>query len=155
MNLNNIAIGPFSVRCCHPFPGLLETDTDICFHMNVQLTVVILLSWLFAISAFCAQGDVIVTWNMGSHRKPSSDPLSQGVQVMASPTHKHYGICWNVINSHKLKDRYETTFHSLTCTRIFYRTTIYLKEKKHAVLMICYIYKTVKSVSWTSDSIPP
>lgn len=33
---------------------------DVCFLMIVQLTVIILLSWMLAISAFCPHGDVIV-----------------------------------------------------------------------------------------------
>lgn len=47
-------------RCCL-FHDLLETDVDVCFLTIVQPALVILLSCLFAISAFCPPGDVIVT----------------------------------------------------------------------------------------------
>lgn len=78
MNLNT-AWDPVSMGCCCLFRDPLETDIDVCFLMIVQLTLVILLSWLFAISAFCPQGDVITTCDIGSRRKPSSDLLSRGV----------------------------------------------------------------------------
>lgn len=57
----NTEMDPVSMGCCRLFHDLLETDIDVCFLMIVQLTLVILLSWLFAISAFCPHGDVIVT----------------------------------------------------------------------------------------------
>lgn len=97
MNFNNRDMGPVSMGCCRLLLDLLETDSGVCFLTIVRLTVVILLSWLFAISASCPHGDVIVTWNIGSHRKPSAAPLSQGVQVGSSPTHKQFSVCQNVI----------------------------------------------------------
>lgn len=61
MNLNNTDMDPVSMGCCCLFHDLLEMDIDVCFLMIVQLTMVILLNWLFAISVFCPHEDVIVT----------------------------------------------------------------------------------------------
>ena len=81
------------------FRDLLETDMDVCFLTIVRPTLVILLSCLFAIIAFCPRWDVILTRNIGSHRKPSSDLLSQGVRAVASPTTQtpQHKECWKVI----------------------------------------------------------
>lgn len=92
---------PVSMGCCRLFPDLLETDTDVCFVMIVKLTLVILLSWLFTISAFCPNGDVIETQNIRSHRKPSSYQLSQGVPICFPPkTPQHMLKCQTNHSSH-------------------------------------------------------
>lgn len=63
-----------------------DTHTDVCFLTLVGPTMVILLSWLFG--AFSPHWDVIVTWSIGSHRKPSSDQLSHQSSPARTPPHE-------------------------------------------------------------------
>lgn len=77
---------PVSAGRCPLFHALLQTHTEVCFLTIVGPTMVILLSWLFG--AFSSRWDVIMTWNIGSHRKPSSDQLSHQSSPARTPPHE-------------------------------------------------------------------
>lgn len=95
-------------RWCPLFLALLQTHTEVCFLTNVGPTMVILLSWLFG--AFSPRQEVIMTWNIGTHRKPSSDQLSHQSSPACTPPHE---LLWDI----------ETTYTTASSSLIFFHAS--------------------------------